>query len=144
MGKRVNKRDIMEKQIAERIAYFAMKASFDNDFNEVERILKAQGAEINWFHDNSEVHVKTKDMTCGLVMGMDPVTCWAQISMMLFGRLAMSLPFCLKALELVNKQWKVGASLCGSPKQRKERQQIEQKVVPLNPQLDLFGVKGRQ
>jgi len=53
-----------------------------------------------------EVHVKAKGITCGLVLGMDPVTCWAQISLMLFGRLAMQLPIVLEALKLVNKQWK--------------------------------------
>jgi len=90
--------------IGKRIADFAIKASFDKDIDDLEDILRAQGAEIQRYHE-CEVHIRKGNYAAGLILGSDPITCLATIIMALWGPLGMLLPEAKVAFKIVNKQW---------------------------------------
>ncbi|MBC8488473.1 MAG: hypothetical protein H8D45_20795 [Bacteroidetes bacterium] len=92
-------------EIGKRIAEFAIRASFDKDVTDLEKILKAQGAEIQRYHE-TEIHIRKPNYTTALILGSDPITCLSVIILALWGPHGMLLPEAGVAFKETNKQWK--------------------------------------
>jgi len=94
----------MDDLIGKRIADFAIKASFEKDITNLEKILVAQGATIQRYHE-TEIHIRKPNYSTALILGSDPITCLAIIVMALWGTHGMLTPAAKVAFKEVNKRW---------------------------------------
>ena len=93
-----------ESVVGKQLADFALKASFEKNIVDLEKILIAQGATINRYHED-EIHISKDNFSTALILGSDPITCLVIIIMALWGPSGMLLPVVKVAFKKVNKQW---------------------------------------
>lgn len=93
-----------DKLIGKRIADFVIKASFEKDITDLEKILITQGATIQRYHE-TEIHIRKENFSTALIFGSDPITCLATIIFALWGAHGMLTPAAKVAFKEVNKKW---------------------------------------